>query len=83
MNMSSGIVEDIVTSDLEIVAGLAVEWEGNLIYWTDITYSRIEVASVDGSNRKLLFKEEVRNPHGIALYPKKGWVFIIYIISQR
>jgi len=72
MNMSSGIVEDIVTGDLGSVEGLAVEWEGNLLYWADYTYSRIEVASVDGSNRKLLFKDEVDNPRGIALYPKKG-----------
>lgn len=80
MNMSSGIVEDIVTGDLGSVEGLAVEWEGNLLYWTDYTYSRIEVASVDGSKRKLLFKEDVDNPRGIALYPKKGWVFLVYII---
>lgn len=81
MNMSSGIVEDIVTGDLGSVEGLAVEWEGNVIYWTDYTYSRIEVASVDGSNRKLLFKEEIGNPRGIALYPKKGWVFIYYQVK--
>ena len=80
MNMSSGIVEDIVTSGVGSVEGLAVEWESNgLIYWSDYTYGTIEVASVDGSNRKLLFKEEVNNPRGIALYPKKGWVFIVHI----
>lgn len=81
MNMSSGIVEDIVTDDLGSVEGLAVEWESDLIYWSDYTYSRIEVASITGSNRKLLFQEDVDNPRGIALYPKKGWVFIVYIIS--
>lgn len=72
MNMTSGVIEDIITDDLGSVDGLAVEWESHLIYWSDYTYSRMEVASLDGSNRKLLFIEEVDKPRGIALYPKKG-----------
>ena len=76
MNLSSGIVEDIITDGLGSVEGLAVEWESQLIYWSDYTYSSIEVASLDGSQRKLLFTEKVGNPRGIALYPKKGWVII-------
>ena len=77
MNMSSGIIEDIITDDLGSVDGLAVEWESNLIYWSDYSNSRIEVASLDGTNRKLLFIEKVEKPRGIALYPKKGWVIHI------
>ena len=77
MNMSSGIIEDIITDDLGSVDGLAVEWESNLIYWSDYSNSRIEVASLDGTNRKLLFIEKVDKPRGIALYPKKGWVIHI------
>ena len=76
MNMSSGIIEDIITDNLGTVDGLAVEWESRLIYWADYSNSRIEVASLDGSNRKLLFIEEVSKPRGIALYPKKGWVVL-------
>ena len=72
MNMSSDVIEDIITEHLGIVDGLAVEWESCLIYWTDYMYGRIEVASLDGSKRKLLFTEKVDKPRGIALYPKKG-----------
>ena len=72
MSLSSGFIEDIITYDLGSVDGLAVEWESNLIYWTDYSKSRVEVASVDGKQRKLLFVEDVDKPRGIAVYPKKG-----------
>ena len=74
MNISSWIIEDIITEDIGSVDGLAVEWESHLLYWSDYSNSRIEVAALDGSKRKLLFAEEVHKPRGIALYPKKGWV---------
>ena len=83
MNLSSGIVEDIITDGLGSVEGLAVEWESQLIYWSDYTYSSIEVASLDGSQRKLLFTEKVGRPRGIALYPKKGWVTLSNAVFYR
>ena len=72
MSLSSGFMEDIITDDLGTVDGLAVEWESDLIYWADYSKSRVEVASLDGKQRKLLFVEDVDKPGGIALYPKKG-----------
>ena len=72
MNLTSGNIEDVITEDLGTVDGLAVEWDSNLMYWADYSNSRVEVASLDGSRRKLLFIEEVNKPRGIALYPKKG-----------
>ena len=72
ISLTSGVIEDIIRDDLGSVEGLAVEWESNLIYWADYSKSRVEVASVDGKQRKLLFVEDVDKPRGIALYPKKG-----------
>ena len=72
MSLSSGVIEDIITDNLGRVDGLAVEWDSNLIYWTDRDKHRVEVASVDGKQRKLLFVEDAGKPRGIALYPKKG-----------
>ena len=63
---------DIITDDLGTVDGLAMEWESDLIYWAEYSKSRVEVASLDGKQRKLLFVEDVDKPGGIALYPKKG-----------
>ena len=72
MNLTTGIIEDIITDNLGIIDGLAVEWENDLIYWADYSNSRVEVASLAGEQRKVLFASEVYNPRGIALYPKKG-----------
>lgn len=72
LNMSSGKIEELITGDLGTVYGLAVEWESHVMYWSDYSYGRIEVAFLDGSQRKLLFKEGVNGPRGIALHPKKG-----------
>ena len=72
MNLTTGIIEDIITDNLGIIDGLAVEWESDLIYWADYSNSRLEVASLDGNQRKVLFASQVYNPRGIALYPKKG-----------
>ncbi|XP_068695701.1 low-density lipoprotein receptor-related protein 4-like [Montipora foliosa] len=75
MNLTTGIIEDIITDNLGIIDGLAVEWESGLIYWADYSNSRVEVASSDGNQRKILFASQVYNPRGIALYPKKGLMF--------
>ena len=72
MNLTTGIIEDIITDNLGIIDGLAVEWESDLIYWADYSNSRVEVATLDGKQRKILFASQVYNPRGIALYPKKG-----------
>ena len=72
MNLTSGVIEDIITDSLGIVDGLAIEWESHLIYWTDSLYKRVEVATLHGKDRKILIQGGLSNPRGLALYPKKG-----------
>ena len=75
LNVSSGKVEDILTdSNLGEIDGLAVEWESDLIYWTDYTNERIEVAQLDGKNRRTLIAGGMRRPREIAVDPRKGYV---------
>ena len=72
MNLTSGVIENIITANLGVVDGLAIEWESDLIYWTDYTYKRVEVATLHGKHRKVLIQGSLSNPRGLALYPKKG-----------
>ena len=75
LNITSGKAEDIITdSNLGEIDGLAVEWESDLIYWTDNTNQRIEVAQLDGKNRRSLFTSGIRSPREIAVDPRKGYV---------
>lgn len=75
LNITSGKVENVFTdSNLGQIEGIAVEWESGLIYWTDYSNRRIEVAQLDGKNRRSLISKGILNPRGIAVDPRKGCV---------
>ena len=74
---SSRIVEDVVSVGLTKPEGLTVDWIANKLYWTDCRDSdwetnRIEVANLDGSDRKVLFWKDLGLPRAIAVDPLKG-----------
>jgi nidogen (entactin) len=52
--------------------GLAVDWVSRNIYWTDSTKDTVEVASVEGKRRRVLFDTNLVNPRGIAVHPQRG-----------
>ncbi len=52
--------------------GIAVDHLSRNMYWTDSGFDHIEVAKLDGSNRKLLFDKDLTNPRGIAVDPIGG-----------
>ena len=72
VNLTSGAIQDVITRDLGVVDGLAVEWLGGYIYWTDYRYQRLEMARFDGSDRRVLFGEETHHPRGIAVDSSEG-----------
>ena len=61
--------ENIVVPDLEQPDGIAVDWIGKKIYWTDSETNRIEVSELDGSTRKVLMWAELDQPRAIAVDP--------------
>ena len=54
--------------------GVAVDWVSRLIFWTDSSLKRLEVANLDGSLRKVLLDKNIQNPRGIAVNPELGLV---------
>ena len=57
--------------------GLAVDWIAGKLYWTDCGDGKwktniIEVANLDGSNRKVLFWKDLDLPRAIAVDPLLG-----------
>ena len=77
MIRKSRIVQDVVAVGLKSSEGLAVDWIGRKLYWTNCKYSdwetnRIEVANLDGSDRKVLFSKDLGLPRAIAVDPLKG-----------
>ena len=60
-------VEVIADNNLDIPGGLAVDYVGRNIYWTDEGTNRIEVAKLDGSSRRGLITSSVEKPRAILL----------------
>ena len=62
-------------SNLEVLAkynvtnpdGIAIDWIGRNLYWTDAGTNRIEVSRLDGSFRTSLITANVDSPRAIVL----------------
>ena len=77
IRVSTGEVEDVISVDLKKPEGLAVDWIAGKLYWTDCgdgkwVTNRIEVANLDGSSRKVLFRKDLGLPRAIAVDPLLG-----------
>ncbi|XP_035378717.1 low-density lipoprotein receptor-related protein 2a isoform X1 [Electrophorus electricus] len=55
--------------------GIAVDWVGRHIYWTDAGTNRIEVAKVDGRYRKWLIHSDLDQPAAIVVNPSLGVMY--------
>ncbi|XP_048887171.1 low-density lipoprotein receptor-related protein 5-like [Brienomyrus brachyistius] len=64
-----------VVSGLDSPDGLACDWLGRKLYWTDSETNRIEVANLDGSFRKVLFWQGLDQPRAIALNPAARYIY--------
>jgi low density lipoprotein receptor-related protein 5/6 len=51
--------------------GLACDWVTKKLYWTDSDTGRIEVTTLDGKYRNVLFWEDIDQPRAIALVPQE------------
>ncbi|CAG0879500.1 unnamed protein product [Darwinula stevensoni] len=69
--------EDVITTGLDLVEGLAFDWIGNNIYWVDSKLRTVEVSKSDGSHRAILVSEETSQVRGVAVDPTEGarWLF--------
>lgn len=66
--------EVVIKNGLDTPDGLAIDEVGQMIYWSDTGLNRIEVASLDGRMRKVLFWEDIDKPRAIALHYDYGYV---------
>jgi len=66
----------VITSGNSYIAGIAFDWIGRNIYWTDYILEHVEVSTVDGRHRRILFHENLTNPWSIAVDPRAGVRFL-------
>ncbi|XP_030746611.1 low-density lipoprotein receptor-related protein 4 [Sitophilus oryzae] len=68
-------VRIIVSKNVSSPDGLTVDWLANNIYWTNTGNKVIEVARLDGSNRKTIISKELEDPRSIVVNPKRGYLY--------
>ena len=68
-------LQEVITSQVDHPDGLAVDWLGRNLYWTDTGTDRIEVAKLDGTSRKVLISRYLDEPRDINLDPIHGWMY--------
>ncbi|ETE73462.1 Low-density lipoprotein receptor-related protein 5, partial [Ophiophagus hannah] len=74
-NQSGNLVQSVIVSGLLSPDGLACDWIGKKLYWTDSETNRIEVANLNGTSRKVLFWQDLDQPRAIALDPAHGYMY--------
>ncbi|XP_072447619.1 uncharacterized protein [Chiloscyllium punctatum] len=67
--------QSVLTKDLGIPVGIAVDWIYKHIYWTDRGTKTISVATLDGSRKSVLFDTNLTEPASIAVDPLSGFVY--------
>ncbi|XP_055342132.1 low-density lipoprotein receptor-related protein 2-like [Paramacrobiotus metropolitanus] len=72
------IKQPIVTSGIDVVEGLAFDWIGRNLYWTDSSLDTINVASVDRNMRSVLFSQNISRPRGIVVDPREGARYVFW-----
>ena len=77
LKRGGGSPEELITSGLSLVEGLAYDWVAKNLYWLDSKLNTIEVGKLDGSNRLILVNQNISQPRGLALDPAQDarWLF--------
>ncbi|XP_050691158.1 prolow-density lipoprotein receptor-related protein 1-like isoform X1 [Eriocheir sinensis] len=80
-SLNGTIKELVVTAAIFNVKGLAVDWMGRNIYWTEEAISAVYVCSMDNRAKRLLHTN-VTNAGAIALNPRDGFMYFTTINRQ-
>ena len=64
-----------MSTEVDHPDGIAVDWIGRNLYWTDTGTDRIEVARLNGTSRKVLLSDNLDEPRAVALDPVNGYVW--------
>ncbi|XP_048772894.2 low-density lipoprotein receptor-related protein 1-like isoform X3 [Ostrea edulis] len=64
-----------VISELAEPKGLAVDWVGKHIYWTDAQTHKIQMAEYSGVRTRTVVDSDLDQPHSIAVHPELGKIY--------
>ena len=72
VNTLNNSIEIVASENVSTPDGLAVDWVHGHLYWTDTGLDHIEVATLDGTMRKVLIEEGLDEPRAIVLDTMNG-----------
>ncbi|XP_074098383.1 low-density lipoprotein receptor-related protein megalin isoform X1 [Cotesia typhae] len=73
-----GDPQDVISTGLDLVEGLAYDWIGKNLYWLDSKLNTIEVVKETGENRMILVRENITQPRGMCLDPSPGARYLFW-----
>lgn len=82
VNYNGGNIKEVLTTAVQSVQNLAVDWINFKLYVLEATMERIDMCNFDGDNRVTLVAENLQTPHGLVLDPTVGWVQMLMITSE-
>ena len=71
---AAATARDAVATGLVVPDGLACDWVGRKLYWSDSETNRIEASELTGDARTVLYWSGLDQPRAIALDPARGSV---------
>ncbi|XP_069108702.1 low-density lipoprotein receptor-related protein 2-like isoform X5 [Argopecten irradians] len=78
VNVDGSYLTEVFPVGVNVVEDLAVDWIGGNLYWNDYVFETIEVSKLDGSVKTILFSQNITNPRGIEVDPRKGSRYIFW-----
>ena len=57
-----------IVKDVAWPNGLALDWPSRRIYWADAKSQKIETATINGKDRRMIIQEFVGHPYGLAVF---------------
>ena len=71
--LSFGVDElTVARAEVKFPEGIAVDWIGRNLYWSDTGTDRIEVCHLNGSSRRVLVSENLDEPRAVVVDPGEG-----------
>ena len=68
-------LQPVIRHESQGLEGLAVDWIGRKIYWLDRNSKQLDVAELNGTNRRTLRNKGISDPRAIAVHPGIGYLF--------
>ncbi|XP_050419520.1 low-density lipoprotein receptor-related protein 2 [Patella vulgata] len=71
-------VTEVISTGVDVIEDIAVDWIAGNIYWTDYRMETVEVANLNGDNRVVLISTNITNPRGVEVDPRDGSRFLFW-----